>query len=251
MPLFNKVAVEFVPEGMTAEEARQQRAKDRANRRMSNRDAIIGVGAIIGLVAMVAIPWLMFSNGSKARAETGNAPKYTATAVAYQPPAETPTPTASPTPAQSLTPTHEKLGKQLLQDFNSPVQPPRPEPTAEELPVVIQPTAAPTPTAPATATSTPKPPYEVLYTAVWPEANAGASYHVSGWVVESDGKTPRPVAMELCYQDGCLEWPRPGAADVATGFYEFLVSPGYWTLKVKDTDGLSMGFQVYPDGPAR
>lgn len=244
MPLFNRIAVEFVPEGMTAEEARQQRARERGNRRMSNRDVLVGMGAIIGLVAIVAVPWLWFSSGSKAKAETGTELKYTPTAVAVVgTPTQLPTQTASPTPTTH----HEKMGKQLLLDFNSPIQTPEPSAVA---PVDVTPVPLPTQTP--TATPTPLPPYQVLYTAVWTENNPGASYHVSGWVVESDGKTPRPVAMELCHQDGCMQYPRPGQNDIATGFYEFVASPGYYELKVKDTDGLSLPFMIYgEDGPAR
>lgn len=244
--MFNRIAVEFVPEGMTAEEARASRSK---RPRQSNGSALLAVGALLALVAMVAVPVLWWSNNNapEAKAETGREPKHTATLIAYEPqttPTETQTPTASPT--ATITPTHtrEKMGKMLVQDFNSPISTPRPDhPDA--------PTATPAPTETPSPTSTPLPPYENIYHVVWPENNAGASYHVSGWVVEADSITPRPVAMELCYEDGCLQWPRPGANDVATGYYEFLVSPGYWTLKIKDQDGLSMGFQVYPDGPAR
>lgn len=251
MPLFSKIAVEFVPEGMTAEEARQQRAKDRANRRMSNRDVLMGVGAIIGLVAMVAVPWLWWQSGRVARADgAGVRNTQPATMIAYESstiPTETPAPTASPTPTETPT-NHPQSRKVLLYDFVSPINTPRPDHPDAPAPTA---TATQTATATPTPTETPKPPYEILYHAVWPEENPGASYHISGWVVEADGKTPRPVGMELCYADGCLQWPRPGAADVANGFYEFLVSPGYWTLKVKDTDGIDFGFQVYPDGPAR
>jgi hypothetical protein len=249
MSIFNRIAVEFVPEGITAEEARSQRAKDKANRRMSGGNKLIGFGAIFVLAVMVAGLSLWWQSGSKARADGAHRnPQLPATVVAVAElrptPTETPTPAASPTPTATATPTStptqhpEKAGKSLLQDFVSPISTPRPDhPDA--------PTPAPEPTV------TPLPSYEVLYTAVWPEGNEGASYHISGWVVEEDGKTPRPVAMELCYQDGCMEYPRPGASDVSTGFYEFLVSPGYWTLRVKDADGIELPLQVYPDGPAR
>jgi hypothetical protein len=246
--MFNRIAVEFVPEGMTAEEARASRSK---RPRTSNGGALLAFGALIALVAMVAVPVLLWQNGHKANAEIGRKAEHPATLIAKEPqttPTETPAPTASPTATQTPTPTErpEQAGKMLLQDFNSPIATPRPDhpdaPTAIPAPT-ITPTEPPSPT--------PLPPYENIYHVVWPENNPGASYHVSGWVVEADGTTPRPVAMELCYQDGCLEWPRPGANDVATGYYEFLVSPGYWTLKVKDSDGPEMGFQVYPDGPAR
>ena len=135
----------------------------------------------------------------------------------------------------------------MLQQPLSPILPtdtPRPPHPEERTPTVI-------PTETPTQTPTPLPPYEIIYNAVHPEGNTGASYHISGWIVEADGTTPRPVAMELCYSDGCLYWPRPGQADIATGYYEFLVSPGFWWLRVMDTDGISIPVEVAPDGPAR
>lgn len=253
MSIFGK-AVEFVPPGVTAEEARIQRARAMADRwKRTQQNPLVGIGAIIALVALVAVPaWLIWGNGHKASAaidETGeSAPNYP-TAIAYPPETATATVTATPTETASPTPTitptatptekPEKLGEPLaLMEFNSPIATPR-----SEHPDVPTPTVTPTPA----------PPYQVLYTATWPENNEGASFHVSGWVVEADGKTPRPVAMEICYhKEGCMQYPRPGGTDVATGYYEFLVQPGYWELRVKDTDGLTLPFMVYPDdGPAR
>lgn len=252
MSIFGK-SVEFVPPGVTAEEARVQRAKQLADRWKRAQNPLVGIGAIIALVAMVAIPaWLFWSNGHKANAtttidETGETAPEFATVIAYPPetatatasatatPTETTSPTPTMTPTETPTEKPEKQGKPLaLMEFNSPIATPKP-------------TDTPAPT------NTPAPPYQVLYTATWPENNEGASFHVSGWVVEADGKTPRPVAMEICYhKEGCMQYPRPGGTDVATGYYEFLVQPGYWELRVKDTDGLTLPFMVYPDdGPAR
>jgi len=247
MPLFNRIAVEFVPEGMTAEEARSSRNRD--NKLSSGRDMVIGLGSLVLLVGMVVAPYLWWSNGRTASADAPPPPPEVAQVALPSPIPITPTPTASPTPAPTETPTAtpmvEKSAKSLLQQPLSPIEPtvtPRP-PHPEE--------RTPTPTNTATPTNTPLPPYEVIYNAVHPEGNTGASYHVSGWIVEADGVTPRPVAMELCYSDGCLYWPRPGAADTATGYYEFLVSPGFWWLRVMDTDGVSVPVEVAPDGPAR
>lgn len=73
--------------------------------------------------------------------------------------------------------------------------------------------------------------YVVIGHEVKPE---GLYSYVSGWIVESDGRTPRPVAVRLTYPTGELRYPRPNNADVASGRYEFLVSPGEYWLTIDD-----------------
>jgi len=125
-------------------------------------------------------------------------------------PTHTPTVTPTPTPSPSMTP---PLAGTTL---NSPMQPP----------VVVVVTATPTPT------STPAPyTYEVIANYTQPESLYS---FISGWIVEPDGKTPRPVAVDLIFATGKMTFPRPNNVDVATGYFEFMVSPGDYLLRVRE-----------------
>ena len=75
--------------------------------------------------------------------------------------------------------------------------------------------------------------YVILAQDIFPAEEKLYSY-VSGWITEQDGLTPRPVAITLAFNTGAMHYPRPHNSDVASGYYEFLVSPGAYVLKLDD-----------------
>jgi len=261
--MLNKIAVEFVPEGVTAEEAR--RAREQQRKTLSKRDVVMVLLAVTALVAMIAAPaWWFWP-----RQTTATEPPVVAAAPVILPthtPIPAPTPTLTPTLAiptstPPLLPTmavvtvttvsRSKLSSLDISLFSSPI--------VRMTPTVVTVTAAVTPavvitTHPQAITvplSPPTPTYRVLLNASHVESNPGASYHISGWIVERDGHTPRPVQMALDFPTGSMAWPRPGMTDVANGYYEFLVEPGNYTLRIVDDEPFALPVVISPTGPLR
>ena len=240
--MFGNMPVEFVPEGMTAEEARRNRKRQR----VTFGQLAQAMGALLALVIIFGAPlWWFFGRPDESQAQgtetTQAALKPTRPAVSQfadgtptgiatglpQPTPITPTPTATAgriiiTPtltaaSAAVTPNHvETL-------FNSPVV----------VVVTATPTSSPTPSPSPSPTPAPGKRYEVIYQAEKPEELYS---YISGWVVEQDGVTPRPVALTLRHATGAMYWPRPGNRDIATGYYEFMVSPGEYWLDIRDSD---------------
>lgn len=198
------------------------------------------------LFGFVAVAWLYFAGRSKPEAETVarlEPSQLTATALALAPVATPtampsliiPSPTASPTPWLTPTPLVTKtplFARVVSATLSTPVvvdalaRSPLPTPPAVVEAVFVSP-VLPTPT--------PSPyDYLVLGYTVGPETEKIYSY-VSGWIVEPDGTTPRPIGVELCHPSACMTYPRPNNTDIASGYYEFLVSPGVYRLAVRDT----------------
>lgn len=230
--------VEFVPDGMTAEEARRAR---KTRRGPSGGDWVKLLVAVLCLVALIAAPVGYFAykkNGEKL-------PVSTAVAVESSKKEHLPTATATHTPTlvQTVTATATSLSpftatvQPIKAVFVSPIKL-----QTEQTQLKSVSTVTPTPTTSPTPTATATPGYEVIYQNTTPQESG--SIHISGWIVEADGVTPRPVAVQLDYPTGSLQYPRPGAADVATGYYEFLVSPGDWVLRVKDNNGIAVPVHI-------
>jgi len=206
-------------------------------RRSSGGDGALGLllaGLAFAAVAVAGFWWW----GSDNNTLFGKQPQASAVAELPSPipitPTVTPTNTPSPapipiTPTPTATPTEHAAKAKLLVQPLSPVLPtdtPRP-PHPEER----------TPTATPTITNTPTPATEYTIIANEVIIDAERVYPVvSGWIVEADGVTPRPVAVELRYNGGSMRYPRPNNVDVANGHYEFLVSPGAFELVVLDGD---------------
>lgn len=217
------VPVEFVEPGVDPVEARRRRKTKPKYNDFSIAGLLLPVVALLVLGAFGY--WRYAGRGVfEVEAEAEGKAKPVPTLVVKT--EGKPTQTALPapviiTPTSTLTPTV------------SPSSTPTPtvSPTVEALesvfvsPVVITPTAIISPTA------TPWPyDYEII-------ANAAISEtlypYISGWIVERDGSTPRPVEIELRFPTGTMAFPRPNHNDVATGYYEFLVSPGEYDLALR------------------
>lgn len=254
--MLRKTPVEFVPPGVTPEDARRQRKARRIG--PDKRDVIILIVLVLLAIAFVGgIVWFFFFRGKATHAQEKAPVAAVSTATAAKlvtnragapragvtksdmfmirwrdgnlsehynrivPPTPTPTPTPTATPESSL--------------FSSPVDTPAV--------VVSVPTGTPMPTA------TPEFDYMQISDDVTPSDELYS--YVSGWIVERDGHTPRPVAVELIMPDGTtMRYPRPNNTDVANGHYEFLVSPGAYTLRVLDGRFQDVYFAV-SDTPQR
>jgi len=253
-----RIAVEWVPEGMTADEARRNRASQRELMRtnwLGLIGAIIGLLAIIGIIVAV-VWWFFFRVDEPARADE--------LTTEYDVPAEmqqdlpaiapvvitathTPSPEHIQPPTQTATATPKNTVVALPTNTPAVLTPAFVSPVVTPAIVVITPTQAITPvvitvatdtvttTISITPTATPLPLWQVIYQQRHAEPNAGAGTHVSGWVVNADGSA-RAEEVQLCHQNGCMRWPRPGMTDVANGYYEFLASPGHYTLRVGSLD---------------
>jgi len=161
----------------------------------------------------------------------------TATVTSTRTPLPPPSPIPSPSPVPSL----------VLPSV-SPVATPRLLGRVTSRTLVIA-TPAATATVTATATLTP-PPHD--YVVIGHEVQDSPLYsYVSGWIVETDGVTPRPVRVRLRFPSGEMTYPRPNNRDVADGHYEFMASPGHYWLEVVG-DGSSPAVPVIiGDQPAR
>lgn len=222
------IAVEFVPEGMTAEEARRLHKR----KKPGFADALTALGAIGFLIALVYAP-IWFFTGRNAQAKEK---PHTPVAADW-----TPTDIPSPTPTATITPTNTPIPAPVWRDkaaktlFSSPIRAMTTTITATATitPPIIYPTATPTALPTATPTATPNPfDYQIIANNQQP---TDLYWYISGWVVEADGTTPRPVAVQVTAPDGLkMLYPRPHNTDVATGHYEFMVAPGSWAVTVLD-----------------
>lgn len=91
----------------------------------------------------------------------------------------------------------------------------------------------PPPTLTQTITITKTPVYTLPYRVYANTHGSGLYSYISGWIVENDGITPRPILVILKFPTGQMTYPRPNHNDVATGYYEFLVSPGDYVLQIQ------------------
>lgn len=241
---FGKFPFKWADETQTVDDTMAAR---KANKRMGPPIKEFLVPGLL-LFGFVAVAWLYFAGRSKPEAETVarlEPSQLTATALALAPVATPtampslliPSPTASPTPWLKPTPLVTKtplFARVVTATLSSPVVAsslassplPTPTPPAVVEAVVYSP-ILPTPT-------TSLYDYLILNHDVGPETEKLYSY-VSGWIVEPDGSTPRPVGVKLCHPSACMHYPRPNNRDVANGYYEFLVSPGLYWLEVSDT----------------
>jgi len=236
---FGRVPVEFVPPGMTPEEARRQRKRQMG---VSKKDVMTLIGLLLGFGVLVScsVWWFFGRNTDQTTASTLEPSQLTATAVALAPqtPTLTPNQTFTPIPTPSPlppTPTTTATATISLPEsrISSPVASPKKLLLAskQQGPVVTPLTPVfnsplPLPTATTRAFD-----YEVIGHEITPE---GLYSYVSGWVVEMDGQTPRPVGVKLHYPTGEMRYPRPNNTDIANGHYEFLASPGEYWLSIDD-----------------
>src|SRR3972149_4036593 len=102
---FGRVPVEFVPPGMTPEEARRQRKRQMG---VSKKDVMTLIGLLLGFGALISCSvWWFFGRNTETTASTLEPSQLTATAVALAPPrAPTPTPILTQT---SIIPTPSPL----------------------------------------------------------------------------------------------------------------------------------------------
>lgn len=249
----NDVPVVFVAPGVDPIMARRQYG-DRAywNKRKINGG--LGIDAIIAIVSAIILVfgggwWFLGRSNAEAAIATPTpaptatiAPTATLSEIASHPrlpavqrirkPWFDPTPTL-PATTPAITPTPTPAMESIA---NSPIQ--SPQISGVQSVAVVSPIATPTPTA------TPAHNYEVI--ANYREQSQLYSY-VSGWIVEMDGKTPRPVGVELVYSTGRMMYPRPNNTDVANGHFEFMVSPGDYVLRVLDGDAPGVPVHVTDD----
>lgn len=239
---FGKIPVEFVPPGMTAEEARRRRKRQMGPGR---QDLITGLGSIVLLLLLCAgAGWYYVGRGQAEEVTQTSTPapvalepaQITATAAAGLPthspaliPQNPPTPLPSPVAVlasviQSPLPTPFPL---LASIITTPTNTPLPAKVAA---IEAAPANTPTPAPPPTAT-----PWPYDYQIIGREVRASDLYsYVSGWIVEQDGTTPRPARVRLRFATGEMLYPRPNNRDVANGHYEFLAGPGRYWLEVDD-----------------
>ena len=190
--------------------------------------------AVTAFVALVAFGgWWWFSGKSDTvlgRNTVSAAPAPTATPAPMFTVTPNPTQTATNLPA----PAPITLEKTKLRVAGVPFTP-----TATATKTATATRIPPTPTPTKTPTITPTPTPATDYTIIANEtiSEPDRVYPViSGWIVEKDGVTPRPAAVELRYPGGSMRYPRPNNVDVANGHYEFLVSPGVYDLVLLDGD---------------
>lgn len=233
----NRVPVEFVPAGMTAEEARRQRKNNRSD--LTRQDVALFVGAIVAFLFVCGfVGWYFVGRG-----QANEAPVVSTSVNVDTPKLEpnqiTATYLAQLSPPKNVTATVTKLPSPVSLPTLTPTE------TPTETPIAIQPhspIALPTATPTPTPTATPEPTgYQVLGHDVDYEPLYA---YVSGWVVERDGVTPRPIPVILRYPTGVMRYPRPNNRDVANGRYEFLVSPGRYWLQVDEPGGPVVGLVV-------
>ena len=237
MALGRRQRVIYVEPGKDPKQARIEYYQS-LKRRSSGGDGLLPLllaGA--GFVALVAVGiwWWGSDNNSLFNKQQ----QHTPAVLADVPPpiTTTPTPTVTPSPAPipiTTTPTptpteHTAKTKLQVQQPLSPILPtdtPRPPHPAER-----------TPTATPTITNTPTPvtDYTIIANEIISEPERVYPV-VSGWIVEADGVTPRPVAVALRWPGGEMRYPRPNNVDIANGHYEFLASPGAFELVVLDGD---------------
>lgn len=222
------VSVEYVEPGIDALEARRRRKSRSSYSNNAITSLLLPIVAFILIIAFGA--WWYMGRGAEnpLLGKQASAPKKpTVTITATREPTRTGIPepimimTAAVSPTKSISPTLTPVISPSLTPttmvlepvFVSPVNPPVISPT-----VTITPTATPSPYD-----------YQIITHKAITQPETLYPY-VSGWIVESDGITPRPVKIELRYPTGMLAFPRPNHNDVSTGYYEFLVSPGEYDL---------------------
>lgn len=233
---FGRVPVEFVPPGMTPEEARRQRKRQMG---VSKKDVMTLIGLLLGFGALISCSvWWFFGRDTETTASTLEPSQLTATAVALAPQ----TPTLTPTQTSTLTPTPSPLPPTPTTTATATISLPESRissPLASPKKLLLASKQGPvvTPLTPVfnsplpTPTATREFDYEVIGHEITPE---GLYSYVSGWIVEMDGQTPRPVGVRLHYPTGEMRYPRPNNTDIANGHYEFLASPGEYWLSVDD-----------------
>jgi len=243
---FGGIPVEFVPPGMTAEEARRRRKRQFGP---NKNDMLMGIGSIVLLLLLCGgSGWYYVGRGradEAAPAETVvtrlEPAQLTATAgppsLKNSPPLS-PTLTISGTPlppplvlssvAMSPLATPSPLTFPLLGQITATITPTNTAPPVHVAVVDPRPTSTPSPT-PAPTVS----PYN--YEVIGHEVQPSDLYsYVSGWIVEEDGATPRPARARLKFATGEMLFPRPNNRDIANGRYEFMVTPGRYWLSVGD-----------------
>lgn len=191
------------------------------------------LGAVALLILLAAGGWWWYAGRTTEPVEAaGPKPAAPATLII---PTNTPLPTpVILTPTVTITP--PIAGKHKA--TSTPTPTPTPTATSRVLTSVFQSpiktvvAATPRPPHPLERTPTPSPfNYEIIANIVHPEP---LYPYISGWVVEQDGTTPRPIGVELVFPTGTMEYPRPNNRDIATGYYEFMVSPGDYELRIND-----------------
>jgi len=255
MGIFGGIAVEFVPEGMTPEEARKQRTQ-KQNFGTDRREMAKAIGSVfVFLLLCVFAFWYYVPRG---QAEEAPVVPVVAESTALPGPVRKeakpvrlapdrrPLEVVSPIPQQTRMP-------RMATIFLSPLT----TPTAAAVSVLaLDPTATATatpalPTATATLTPTATPdPFD--YVVFGNEYQYSDMYtYISGWIVESDGVTPRPAKVRLRFNGGEMLYPRPNNRDVANGHYEFMATPGRYWLEIVG-DGPSQVVEIdIGDSPVR
>lgn len=256
---FGKIPVEFVPPGMTAEEARRRRKRQMGP---SQKDIFMAIGSVVLLLLLCGgSGWYYVGRGraeEAATAEIANIePSPQAAPGTVGPLSPSPAPPQSESPSTPLPPPVPVV----LSVAVSPLATPSPfpllgyiTPTNTAPPIVEIAAVNPIPTdAPApspTPTASPYP-YDYDYEVIGNEVQPSDLYaYVSGWIVEQDGSTPRPARVRLRFATGEMLYPRPNNRDMANGRYEFMVSPGRYWLEVDDQSSPVIQIDV-GDAPAR
>ena len=235
---FNDVPVEFVEPGVDPAMARRQFGY-RQSWGKKPRSSGLNFEAIVAIVSAIILMfgggWWFFLRDQPVKAAE-SIPTATLMVYATQTATETAVrtpyirvPAFTPTPTITPTPTVTETAQVLSPVFESPVSPP-----VQQVVVVV--TATPT----ATATRAPHA-YETIANDSQPEPMYS---FISGWIVEADGSTPRPVGIEVRYPTGSMTYPRPNNTDIANGHFEFMVSPGEYDVQVLDYDAPSVHISV-------
>jgi len=233
---FNDVPVYFIEPGVDPAMARRQFGYRQSWGK--KRPAKLNFETIVAIVSAIILifggGWFFLRDQPVKAAES--IPTATLMAYATQTATETAVrtpyirvPAFTPTPTTTPIPTATETAPVLSSVHQSPVSQPM-----QQIVVVV--TATPTPT------STPPPhAYEVIANYSQPEPMYS---YISGWIVEADGTTPRPVGIEVRYPTGSMMYPRPNNKDIADGHYEFMVSPGEYDVHVLDYDAPSVHISV-------